>query len=183
MNFKNRQIEYAVLFIVLSAVLVYFALIPLVRVLHTENVTASSKKQELSQKEQKVEGLVQIQSKLSGLKTDLAMMKNALPKGEEMAGLLVTLEALAGSSGLGVANLAPETKTSVVAAASETSEGGVGKTSATLNLTGSYPAFVSFLENSEANLRPITFGTINLVSGGTQDALTINLNLAAYYQK
>lgn len=188
MTFKNRPIEFGALLLIAAGVLIYFALVPLVNKLHQVNLESAVKNQELSKKEEKLEGLNQINSRLPELKNDLVVMTNALPKDEDIPGLLVIVEGLAGASGLGVSGLTPASETKTEGAATETAEEtteevGIGTVAVTLTLSGPYPAFLSFLENLEVNLRPLSLTTINIAGGGTPNPLSINLNLSAYFQK
>lgn len=184
MNPSNQRLIMGLLSLVVSGLLIYFGLMPLAKKVHEANVNVAAKKTELSKKEEKLEGLNQIKARLPELQGDLTAMNNALPKGADTGGLLVTIEALASTSGVGVASVAPSSGAAAgtAAAASETTAGGVGTLTTGLTLTAAYPNFLGFLGNLESNLRPLTLSMVRIGGGGTGQPLSINLNLVSFYQ-
>jgi hypothetical protein len=195
MNFiREKPLEVSLVCLILLGVIFYFGFKPLLNNLHSTNLDVKTKKEELSLKQKKLDNLKSMKVKLNALKDNLLLMKKALPKEEDMPGILVQTEALASQSGLSVSSLSPSPskETQQASSESEVTEGvpqtvsqqtGVNSVSYSLALTGGYPSLISFLENIEKNLRPTTIKSVNISAGSKDKPLSINLNLVSFYQK
>jgi len=205
---EKRSLEISILFVILTFLLIWFGLRPLIGKLHEQNVSLAKLKEEYTQKQAKLDTLNSIKSKLATLKSDLEMMQKALPKGEDIPGLLVSTESLVGNSGLALASFSPpaskQASSSVTTEESASSEEnpsataqttastnisprvtqstGISSLSYSLSLQGGYPQFITFLQNVEKNLRPTSVVSINIAGGGG-DNMSYNVNMVSYYQQ
>lgn len=191
---KERPIEISIISLILLIVIILFGLKPIVRNLHTANLDAKVKKATLEKKQEKLDSLNSMKAQLNSLKDSLTLMQKALPKGEDVPGILVSTEAMVAQSGLGVSSLNPTAKTQATATTTETEttgvisetvtqQTGIASVNFSLSLSGGYPSFVTFLENLEKNIRPTSIVSIRLNAGQKDKPMTIDLNAASYYQK
>jgi len=207
MIIEKRSLEISILSVILTFLLIWFGLRPLIGKLHEQNVSLAKLKEEYTQKQTKLDTLSSMKSRLATLKSDLEMMQKALPKGEDIPGLLVSTESLVGNSGLALASFSPPTSkqaSSSATAASTSSEEnpsataqttastnisptvtqatGISSLSYSLSLQGSYPQFITFLQNVEKNLRPTSVVSINIAGGGGGN-MSYSVNMVSYYQQ
>lgn len=196
MNIKQNAAEVILICLVIVGLMIFFGYKYILVNLHSLNVDLASKQQELSQKEDKLENLKNMKNKLASLQSTLEMMQRALPKGADIPDLLVSTEALVGASGLGMASFTPPASNEAGTPAAAPTEGGtapipqvvtnqtgISSLSYSLSLQGSYPAFLTFLDNVEKNLRPTSVKSINITGGGSDKPLTYSVNMVSYYQK
>jgi hypothetical protein len=210
MNLKNNQKAVSLFCVLILGALIYFGFRPFLSSLNSVNIDLKTKKTELSQKENKLDSLKNIKTKMATYNETLAVMQRALPKGEDLPSLLVSTESLVGSSGLGLSSFTPpgttaQGGTSNKQAASSASVGeetattsqssqktkavptsvteatGVASSAYSLGLNGSYGAFLTLLDNINKNIRPTVVNSIQV--SGSGDSLNINLELTTYYQK
>jgi Tfp pilus assembly protein PilO len=194
MIIEKRSLEISILSIVLTFLLIWFGLRPVVGKLHEQNVSLARLKEEYTQKQTKLDTLSSMKSRLASLKSDLELMQKALPKGEDIPGLLVSTESLVGNSGLALTSFSPpasgqassSTTTQTTASANisptVTQATGISSLSYSLSLQGGYPQFITFLQNVEKNLRPTSVVSINIAGGGG-DNMSYSVNMVSYYQQ
>ena len=185
MNPKERSRNITIISVIVLFLLIYFGLKPILAKLKSANTEVKVKKEELSLKEKKLDNLKTIKSKLETVKGDLELLQKALPKEEDIPGVLVSAEALASQSGLLISSFTPSTEKKATATPPAGEEGatGLGSVPFNLSLSGSYPALLTFLTNVENNLRPTSVSSVNITGGGTDKPLSINLKMVSYYQK
>lgn len=189
---KERSLEVSLVCLILLGVIFYFGFKPLLNNLHSTNVDVKAKKEELSLKQKKLDNLNSMRAKINVLKDSLVLMKKALPKEEDVPGILVQTEALVSQSGFLLSSFAPSVKAQQAGSEPiEVQEGmpqtvaqqtGVDSVSYSIVLTGGYASLVSFLENVEKNLRPSTVKSLSIQGGSPDKPLSINLNMVSYYQ-
>lgn len=203
MNIGKHSAEIAAVSLILTIVIFWFGIKPMIGKLHQANLDLKVAEKEYAQKQERVEMLSKMQSRLSSIKSDLELMVKALPKGEDLPDLLVSTESLVGSSGLALSSFSLPTSggSEKTPSPAETSEGGAeggsavtpkisptvtqatGVTSASysLSLQGSYSSFKTFLQNVEKNLRPTSVTSINISKSG--NGMSFNVNLVSFYQQ
>ena len=101
------------------------------------------------------------------------------PEEKDSAGLIVQFEALASENGLILERIDFGRVTK------DQKDLTVKSLDLTLNLKGSYPAFKSFLEALELNVRMMDIQTINFTAGKEDAGITLfefNIKLKVYYQ-
>ena len=204
---QNNSTKILICAVILAGV-IYFIFRPLILNLNSANINLKIKNTELTKKEEKLEKLNNLKSKIATYKSTLQAMQNALPKGEDLSSLLVSVESLVGSSGLGLSSFEPpvastEKQSASASSASQpavtageeatapapeaavsqsvTQATSVGSSSYSLGLSGSYPSFFNFLNNVNKNIRPTVLNSIQISSSG--EALKIDVKITTYYQK
>lgn len=187
---REKSIEVSLVCLISLGVIFYFGFKPLLNNLHSTNLDVKVKKEELSLKQEKLDNLNAMRAKISALRDSLLLMKKALPKEEDVPGILVQTEALVSQSGFLLSSF--DTKTQQAGSEPiEVQEGvsqtvaqqtGVDSVSYSITLTGGYPSLLSFLENVEKNLRPTTVKSVTIFGGSPDKPLSINLNMVSFYQ-
>lgn len=178
MSLKEKPLYIILLCLVIIVGLIFFGLKPILSSIKAVNLEVLLAKREYQEKEKRLNLLKTIQANPSLVSENLALMKKALPKEEESTSdLLVNIEALSASSGVFLSAFTPA-KTETPTTPSPTT---LSPLFFDLSLSGSYPSFLTFLENVEKNLRPMTVKTINLTAG--KEGVSATLKMVTFYQQ
>ena len=186
---KTEQIgAIMVLVLVIIIALIYLVIKPQVAYLKENNIQAAAKKAEFNDKEKQINNLRSLETSLASISSEVQKLSIALPKKEKISELIVQVDAIAKGQGLTVNSIAPSQANSeelaVLGSSEESTEPTIGQYAFTISVTGEYAGLVSFLQNIEANLRPINIQKADFASGsGSNPQISATLTMLTYYQK
>jgi Tfp pilus assembly protein PilO len=186
---KTEQIgAIMVLVLVIIIALIYLVIKPQVAYLKENNIQAAAKKAEFNDKEKQINNLRSLETSLASISSEVQKLSIALPKKEKISELIVQVDAIAKGQGLTVNSIAPSQANSeelaVLGSSEESTEPTIGQYAFTISVTGEYASLVSFLQNIEANLRPINIQKADFASGsGSNPQISATLTMLTYYQK
>ncbi|MCX6806551.1 MAG: type 4a pilus biogenesis protein PilO [Candidatus Berkelbacteria bacterium] len=163
MNYKQHSTEIIAVSLVVLASIFFLGYQYVLKDLRSMSTEVSAKKQELTQKQKKLEDLQNTKSKLASLKKDLEIMQKALPKEEDIPGILVSTEALVGNSGLGLVSFSPPVAKQATSSLSNTSSSSSGtsseKESSSLSTVyAADPASISPAVTSQVGVASVSYG-------------------------
>ena len=163
--------------------------------LKEKNLEAAVKKADSRAKEEQVENLKELEGKISQAQSMVKKMAVALPKGANIAELLVQVQSMASGSGVNITAFSPSKEEMLASVAAENEEAMVeGKIvsaeptvanySFTMSIEGPYNSVMKFLSTVETNLRPIKITKVDLTGGsGGNPTIAASFAMEAYYQK
>ena len=152
-----------------SAILVFFLLV-LPAFGHTRMLNASIKEREgiLKEAEEISNRIIELNSEIEAKRSEIDKLDRLLPKEKEVPELLSSLESIVSSSGL----VLTEMNLSEVS-----DQNDAKKINGTLKMTGSYGAFVNFLNLVEKNLRLIDVMALDVAAQSIEGSRAVNYDV------
>lgn len=138
--------------VLLIGVIAYFYLNPAISRLKDLNTKVAAKDKEINLLTDKINNLTQLQIKFNQNQAEVKELQLAAPSSDQVADILVELEAIGAKSGVKINSIQPSKDT-------QSSQVPVN-----VSVQGDYLALTNFVAATEKNIRPISIKSINLTS-------------------
>ena len=188
--------------VIFIIILVFFVIKPLVPKLKDQNVKIKVAHWEYNTKKQKVDNYSTLKSQIENNKNEIKKLSLSLPSEQDIPELFMQLQTISQNSQLTILSITPTAKEFVQTAAAPTTTEATGQSQEKTNQTNTatsqtniaplgfslafdqagFPAFLSFLQNVENNLRVIKVKSFSL-SADASGNLSSSLIFETYYQQ
>jgi len=203
---KTEQVGAILLLCLLVIVCtIIFGIRPQISSLKENNITAAAKKDDLKDRQDKLNNLQTLAKEINANKAIVQKLAIALPTKEKLGELLIQVDTIANNQNLKIINFTPSLVTQQTGDASKdfTEDTGSASTDGTASTTtipgaigaaqtyaftmavsGNYSSIVTFMKNLEQNLRPMVVKNAEFAAAeGGNPAIDATFEIETYYQK
>lgn len=178
----NKSSIIILIILLALTTVVFWLIIPFYGQINSSKMELKAKQKTLAETQATVNVIQDLAKKYEAMKDELDEINSVLPDKEDLAGLIVSLEAMSSESGIFLKSINFQPKPFQPATMEEVSEtGGYNALQIQLAALGSYSGFKNFIKTIEKNLRLMDVKTIKFKSGEKEE-FDINLDLETYYK-